>query len=281
MAAVAGDLGVVGAEQSWRARAERVRLALRGMFWSDARRSYVDSVERGAQSRAVTAVANGMALLQNVATAEQVPALVECVAAPAEDVVLATPLFHYYAMEGLIAAGAEARAYAQMADYYGPMMRSSDAPTIWEGWVPFVRERGANYGHAFGNGELNSLAHTGGVGPCWTLSKHALGVYPVGRGFRKCRIRPRTGGLDWARGVFPSVRGDIKVSWAKRGGGFLLEVALPEGLDTELCVPRAAGPQPVVTHNGKRVTTGLTLGEDSLSVHVRGGRHRLEVAATG
>jgi len=40
-----------------------------------------------------------------------------------------------------------------------------------------------------------------------------LGVQPLTLGYGRCRIAPGLGHLEWARGVVPTVRGDIQVEW--------------------------------------------------------------------
>jgi hypothetical protein len=48
------------------------------------------------------------------------------------EIVRASPLYYYYALEGLMKAGATDAALQQMRDLYAPMVEASDAPTIWE-----------------------------------------------------------------------------------------------------------------------------------------------------
>jgi hypothetical protein len=283
MAGIARDLGMVGDSEKWRARADRVVASLRELHWNPDAGLYVDSVLEGEQSAVITEVANGMALLWGIATEQQRPVIVRRLTAPADDLVEATPLFHYYYLEGLIAAGADEAALGDVRDRYAPMIESSDAPTVWEFWAPYIRERGANYGHEFGHGELASLTHTGGVGPAWTLSKHVLGVYPVGQGFQKCCIEPHAGYLAWARGVFPSIHGDIAVAWTHGGERFTLDVELPEGLETSLVLVCDRSQSLQLVHNGKTLEVpagavsipGVERSGDRIVVTVTGGRHHL------
>jgi hypothetical protein len=132
-----------------------------------------------------------------------------------------------------------------------------------------------------------SFTHSGGVGPAWTLSKHVLGVTPRGAGLTGCRIAPVTGGLDWARGVLPSIHGDISVEWHSEGDRFTLDVALPEGLEAALAVPSVPGRAQRLTHAGREVVIpagaqavpGVDLSEDRVVLTVTGGQHRLELVS--
>jgi len=286
MSQVAEDLGKDEDSRVLRSRAEKVRASLRRLHWNSEKGLYADSVFQDKQSSTITEVANGMALLYGIATEEQASTIVRRLISPEDGVVKATPLFHYYLIEGLIKAGEDEAALKEMRDRYGPMMDASDAPTVWEFWVPYARERGANVGREFGNGELAGLTHSGGVGPCWTLSKHVLGVYPMGRGFQKCRIQPRRGYLQWAKGIFPSVRGDVKVSWKREGDKFILDTDLPDRLEAELSLPRDASKNLRLVHNGNQFdilsgatsVPGLELSEGWVALKVKGGGHHVELA---
>jgi hypothetical protein len=284
LAGIAAYLGKLDDAETWAARAARVKASLRQLHWNPEAGLYVDSVLEGQKSSAITEVANGMALLWGIATEEQRPAIVRRLFEPVNDLIKATPLFYYYLLEGLIAAGADEAALRDVRDRYAPMIESSDAPTVWEFWAPYVRERGANYGRQVGHGELASLTHTGGVGPAWTLSKHVLGVYPDGPGFQECRIEPHTGHLQWARGVFPSLRGKIEVAWRQEGKTFILDVDLPDGLETSLTLVRDPSQSVRLVHNGRPFeipagatsVPGIEIAGERIAIRVTGGRHHLE-----
>jgi len=276
MAVMATDLGRADEARKFEAGAVRVRDAIRRQHWNPQRELYADSVIDGRQSPIVTECSNGFALLFDIATPQQAPAIVRHLADPHADIVRASPLYFYYALEGLVRAGGADVALKQIRERYAPMIGASDVPTIWETWPDWVAD--AAYGL------LTSYVHSGGVGPTWTLSKHVLGVYPEGPGFRRCRIEPQTGGLDWAKGVFPSVRGEIAVDWKRAAGRFVLDTRLPEDLEADLTLPRIPGRGLELKHNGKRheipagarSLVGLRLSERSIVVPVKGGSHHLE-----
>jgi hypothetical protein len=286
MAVMAADLGKAGDAEKWKTRAERVRESIRRLHWNPQRGLYADSVIDGKQSPIVTELSNGLALLFEIATSEQQPKIVHHLADPKAEIVRSSPLYFCYTLEGLIKAGAADVALTQMRDRYAPMMEDSDAPTIWEMW-PDRWEMWPDWMKARYGGALAGYVHSGGVGPTWTLSKHVLGVYPIGPGFQSCRIEPPTAWLQWARGVFPSVRGDIKAEWKKESGRFVLDAALPEGLETQLVLPRNFKEDLRLTHNGKnyeiragdKSVAGLQLSDAKVSIKVTGGNHLLELVA--
>jgi alpha-L-rhamnosidase len=290
MSALARALGKSQEAAQWKSQADLVRASLRRLHWNPERELYVDNVVDGRQSQTLTELANGMAVLFDIATPDQTPKIIRHLANPSSDVFLSTPLFFYYVLEALIKAGATETALKFMDERYVPMLEASDVPTMREFWSPYVRAwtpggqiTKLKLGYS---GQLASPAHSGSVSPAWTLSKHILGVYPVGAGFQKCRIAPQTGQLQWARGVFPSARGDIKVEWKKEGDRLVMDTVLPPGLETDLTLARKAGVDYQLMHNGKmyevRARTdsvaGLLLTEDQIVVRVVGGSHHLELA---
>jgi hypothetical protein len=278
---MARDLGRTEEADQWKREAQRVRASIRNLHWNAQKGLYVDSVSEGKQSATITEVSNGMSMFWGIASEDQIPKIVSGMADPHANIVRASPLYFYYALEGLVKAGASKVALGQMRDRYSRMLEASDAPTIWEGWGGTASQFGTLSAAAL----LGSLVHSGGVGPCWTLSKHVLGVYPVGPGFQKCRVEPATEGLEWARGAFPSVRGNVKVEWKKQGERLMLDVALPPALEAELALPRATSENLELVHNGRKheIRAGaksaadLLISEKRVAVKVIGGDHHLEL----
>lgn len=83
------------------------------------------------------------------------------------------------------------------------------------------------YGRPFGN----SLCHAwAGAAPVLGLVRGVLGIWPTEGGHQRCRIAPRLGGLEWARGSVPVPSGDIRVEIDSRGA----RVDLPEHVTADL-----------------------------------------------
>jgi hypothetical protein len=267
--------------EAWRAEAQRVRDALRTMHWDDRRGLFVDSVNERGKSEVVTEVANGMALLWGIADEPQTRSIIDRFHRDDSGMVRCTPLYHHYVVEGLIAAGQDPLALRLLSERFKPMVDFMGPPTIWESFWPYVRTRGSQF-----KGELPSWVHTGGVGPAWTLSRDVLGVYSDAPGFAACRIEPRTGDLEWARGVFPSLRGPIRVEWRKADGTFSMAVDLPDGLRTRLVLPRDPQQQTQLVHNDRTYRIGpgaqeiehLAVGENTIEISVTGGSEKITMS---
>ena len=74
-----------------------------------------------------------------------------------------------------------------------------------------------------------SLSHGWASGPTPIMTSYVLGVQPVAPGYATFTVTPHFGSLNWAKGAVPTPFGQIFVSWAKTGGGYLLTVRAPSG----------------------------------------------------
>ena len=261
---------------SWRAQASRLREHLRASHWDDRRGLFVDSVFAGERSRTVSELSNGMALVFGVADERQTARIVAHLEQPPEDLLRTTPLILFFVLEGLAAAGRTDLAVRIMRER-GAMARPESR---------FTTEPQFASPNPY-SGELTGLVHSSSVAPAWTLSRHVLGILPAGAGFARCRIAPpAVPDLRWARGVLPAARGPIGVRWQRRDGTLTLQVDLPDGLDTEVVLPRDAGTDLRLTRDGTTTAIpadaaaveGVELSPASLTLRLTGGTHRMELA---
>ncbi len=83
-----------------------------------------------------------------------------------------------------------------------------------------------------------SECHAWSSAPAYEFSGMVLGVYPVGDGYSKVRIKPYINdlGLTWAKGTVPTPYGVISVAWEKADGTWSMNVELPEGADMDVTV---------------------------------------------
>lgn len=95
-------------------------------------------------------------------------------------------------------------------------------------WAPMADPKHENYTGCFwetlnpdgtpGLGVVTSPCHGWAAGPTAELSRYILGIQPVAPGFAEWKVEPQTLGLGWAKGRYPTVRGDIDVEWRFEGG---------------------------------------------------------------
>jgi len=240
-ARLARAVGVPRVEARYTHLAARIAAALNRRHRDAARGVYVDVVDpsSGAQEPRVSQHANGGVILWDIAPRERWESMIAWITdpgrlkftaappiaphgepfEPAHDVVLANTFFSHFVYRGLCRAGRFDLALALMRERYGRMLQRG-ATTLWESFEPTA-----------------SLCHGFSATPVYQLSTEVLGIAPIAPGFVRFRCAPQLADLAHARGVFPTVRGDIRVAWERTGSDISLEVSVPEGTHAELVAP--------------------------------------------
>ena len=156
-----------------------------------------------------------------------------------------TSFMGYYLLEALARSGHYSEAMDLISDYWGRML-DLGATTFWEDFnymdaknaarIDEVVPEGKFDIHADGGawcyvGLRHSFCHGWASGPTAWLSEHVLGVQPVEPGFRKVRIEPHLGRLEWAEGTVSTPQGIITVRHEKQPDGSVKTTAgLPKGI---------------------------------------------------
>ena len=150
----------------------------------------------------------------------------------------------YYIMAAKAMAGDHAGALRDMKEYWGGML-DMGATTFWEdfdldwminaGRIDEVVPEGmvdihGDYGNYCYIKFRHSLCHGWASGPCPYLSNYVLGVKNVAPG--KYEVKPDLAWLDWAKGTYPTPKGEIKV-WAFKDaeGKTVVNVEAPAGIE--------------------------------------------------
>lgn len=156
-----------------------------------------------------------------------------------------TSFMGYYLLEALAKGGHYAEAMDLISKYWGKML-DLGATTFWEDFNYADAENAARIDeivpedkfdiHADGGawcyvGLRHSFCHGWASGPTTWLSRHVLGIEPVGVGFKQVRIEPHLGDLQWAEGTFPTPYGVISVRHEKKADGSVVsDIKLPKGI---------------------------------------------------
>lgn len=151
----------------------------------------------------------------------------------------------YYMLEALAKSGDYDEAMKMISDYWGAML-DLGATTFWEdfdyskaaeaGRIDEIVPEGKYDIHADGGaycyvGLRHSFCHGWASGPTVWLSSHVLGIEPAEPGFRKVRINPHLGSLEWAEGSYPTPYGPITVSHRRAADGTVKsDIRLPKGV---------------------------------------------------
>ena len=156
-----------------------------------------------------------------------------------------TSFMGYYLLEALAKGGHYTEAMDLISKYWGKML-DLGATTFWEDFnyvdaqnaarIDEVVPEGKFDIHADGGawcyvGLRHSFCHGWASGPTTWLSRHVLGIEPVGVGFKQVRVEPHLGDLEWVEGTFPTPYGVIKVSHKKGADGKVSsDITLPKGV---------------------------------------------------
>jgi hypothetical protein len=201
--------------------------------WDRRRGVYVDVVDpaTGAQDPRVSQHANAGLILWDVAPRERWPGMIGWITdakrlrftkapgivprgetlVPETDCVLANTFYSHFVYAALAKAGRFDAALAGVRERYGRML-ARGATTLWESFDP-----------------TGSLCHGFSATPTWQLSTFALGVAPLEPGFARFRFSPEPADLGFARGVFPTARGDVRVAWRREEREISVELDVPDG----------------------------------------------------
>jgi len=239
-------LGDPADEKQYLEMASRLKRAMNERLWDERRGVYVDANVNGTPSGRVSQQSNSLALLYDIATPEKSwsilsyifdknrikldsPGMEGGTQNPLEkpkfdeehDVVQAQPFFMHWVDASLAHLGEYERMVGLIRDLYGNMINAG-ATCTWEVWNP----------HA-------SQCHGWSATPGYDLMHFVLGVRGVTPGYIEFSVEPHPAGLTSAKGVFPSVQGDIPVSWTASASHFDLGVTVPKGTKASVLVPES------------------------------------------
>ena len=132
----------------------------------------------------------------------------------------ASPFFYAYVLEAMIRAGHSVDALTIIRDKWGAQL-DRGATAFWEHWEP-----------------TGSLCHAWSASPLYLLYRVLLGVEPLTPGWKKIRIAPTPGELEFARGTIATPHGSVRIEWEQSGDDQLaVRVDLPDGMEAEFIAP--------------------------------------------
>ncbi len=152
--------------------------------------------------------------------------------------------FGYYILAAKAMAGDYAGALNDMKEYWGGML-DMGATTFWEDFdLDWMKNAGridevvpegmvdihGDYGNYCYIKFRHSLCHGWASGPCPYLSNYVLGI----KNLAPCKyeVKPELSWLDWAKGTYPTPKGEIKV-WAFKDaeGKTVVQIDAPAGIE--------------------------------------------------
>ena len=200
----------------FRTRYDRARESFNRVFWDAARKVYRD----GEGTDHASAHANFFPLAFGLVPDERKPAVVEFLKTKG----MAPSVYAaQYLLEALYEAGADRQAMALLT---GTGERS---------WWNMIFEGSTMTTEAWSMGPKANLDwnHAWGAAPGNLIARYVLGLRPLEPGFGKVEIRPRLGGLEFAEGTIPTIRGPVHI----RVKGRSVHVELPGNMTAQIIPP--------------------------------------------
>jgi alpha-L-rhamnosidase len=146
--------------------------------------------------------------------------------------------------------------------FYSGLLNAGDGDFVVRDLVryrPMLEDNKANW-ESFGGAEAN---HAWTAYPGYLFQKYICGIQPTGGGFATFDVRPETGGLTFAEGVVPTVKGLITTRWKKGpNGAFVLSVLVPPNTRASIYIPKLAKGNFTITESGKRLWPAVPVVED-------------------
>ena len=163
--------------------------------------------------------ANALAVLSGLAEKEQYSTITDVLTTTKNS----SPYMEYYVLEALCKMGEYESAQERIKDRYDGMV-CEDYSTLWEFWDSW-------------RGTKN---HAWSGGPLVIMSKHFAGIAPIESGYEKVKIDPQYALSDSMSCTVPSVKGLIVLDYENINGNYIINVSLPQDLNTVLYVPESA-----------------------------------------
>jgi alpha-L-rhamnosidase len=214
-------------------RADWIEKAYRKNFWMEKEGLFADALYDGKPSPVRSQLANVMAVRAGVAKGEEARRLLERIMN--REAFLPRTSGDYRLRPGfkpqsggIVQIGTPGLGFYLAQALFDLGMTREALGYIVENWLP-IAQNGTFAEHFVA--DLNtSYCHGWGAGPVVLLAKNILGVQPVAPGWKKVRIVPQSGGLQWAEGTIPVPQGEISVSWKIVDGKLALSYQVPEGM---------------------------------------------------
>jgi alpha-L-rhamnosidase len=118
-------------------------------------------------------------------------------------------------------------------------------------YLPMLEDNKANWESWTAGDEVNH-AWTGY--PAYIFLKYICGIQPTSGGFATFDVRPETGGLTFAEGTVPTVKGLVTTRWEKGSDGrFSLGIKVPANTSASIYIPKISTGNLEITESGKRL----------------------------
>jgi alpha-L-rhamnosidase len=113
--------------------------------------------------------------------------------------------------------------------------------TEWDGWAKIITLGGSVTWESWDANVTNeSMSHPWGAVGLLAMQQYILGITPLKPQHEFIQIKPLDfeNKLSYAKGVYPTDKGDILVNWSKSNRCFLMTVTIPDNVTAKVYVPK-------------------------------------------
>ncbi len=218
-----------------------IKRVLNEQHWDEQRGVYIDSVDadNNTQNNQVSQHANALMIYYELAPVERWQRMIDYITDPertkltyippmvmtkrafnaTKDVVQCNTYYTHFLYGALVKIGKFQQVLDQIRENYTPMIATGTS-TLWESFTPDA-----------------SLCHAFSASPVYYLSKEILGIDILSPGATKVVLAPQLCDLQKADGRFPTVKGNIEVSWIRDENQITIDITLPKGIEASLKLP--------------------------------------------
>lgn len=150
--------------------------------------------------------------------------------------------------------------------------------TTWDGWAKTVALGGTVTWESWDANVTNqSMSHPWGASGLLAMQNYILGIKPLSPQHEKIQIKPLWFGdkLSFAKGVYPTDKGDIIVDWNKNDKNYVLKITIPDNITAKVYVPKCGKNGSSLQHNQKE-TQGTEEGNYISLDNIGSGTHVFE-----
>ncbi|MBU0476965.1 glycoside hydrolase family 78 protein [bacterium] len=183
-------------------------------YWVDKKAVFCDGFYNGKQVKNISQQTNALALYLGLVRKDKIKNVIDTILNEKDPTLCrCTPYFWYFLFRGLSRNGCYESGFPFIKRLWEPMLRNSSSGTCWEIFS-----------------EDYSLCHAWSATPVFELMTEILGVKPAAPGFKFVKINPKPCGLKWARGIVPTPKGPIRISWENKNQKLNISYELPKGI---------------------------------------------------
>jgi alpha-L-rhamnosidase len=113
--------------------------------------------------------------------------------------------------------------------------------TEWDGWAKTIALGGTVTWESWDANVTNqSMSHPWGAVGLLAMQQYMLGIQPLKPQHEVIQVKPLEfeGKLTYAKGVYPTDKGDILIYWNKNGNCFSMTITIPDNITAKVYVPK-------------------------------------------